>query len=104
MSAVATGMDVAPNAIARGRGDTPGRIVAWCLVTALDYAFFGPNGALYGIAGGPPDPLRSVLVVSPPGVDPVRAGRVLFPPVRALAAPRLGAPPVRPRGRWQRAL
>ena len=48
---------------------------AWCVVGALDYA--RPDDALYGIAGGPPDARRAVLVVSPPGVDAVRARRVL---------------------------
>jgi hypothetical protein len=73
-------------------------------VTALDYAFFGPNGALYGIAGGPPDARRAVLVVSPPGVDAVRARRVLFRLVRALAAAGLGALLVDPRGSGESAL
>ena len=69
----------------------PPAVVAWCVVAALDYAFFGPNDALYGIAGGPPDARRAVLVVSPPGVDAVRARRVLFRLVRALAAAGHGA-------------
>jgi hypothetical protein len=116
MSAVATGIEVAPNAIARGTCDTPGRIrlaalatrpptvVAWCVVGALDHAFFGPNGALYGIAGGPPDARRAVLVVSPPGVDAVRARRVLFRLVRALSSAGLGALLVDPRGSGESAL
>jgi hypothetical protein len=73
-------------------------------VPALDYAFFGPNGALYGIAGGPPDARRAVLVVSPPGVDAVRARRVLFRLVRALAAAGHGALLVDPRGSGESAL
>ena len=122
MSAVATGIEVAPNAIARGTGDTPGgyapsgaqsalgvatrppAVVAWCVVGALDHAFFGPNGALYGIAGGPPDARRAVLVVSPPGVDAVRARRVLFRLVRALAAAGHGALLLDPRGSGESAL
>ena len=71
---------------------------------ALDYAFFGPNDALYGIAGGPPDARRAVLVVSPPGVDAVRARRVLFRLVRALAAAGHGALLVDPRGSGESAL
>jgi hypothetical protein len=73
-------------------------------VGALDYAFFGPNDALYGIAGGPPDARRAVLVVSPPGVDAVRARRVLFRLVRALAAAGHGALLVDPRGSGESAL
>jgi hypothetical protein len=73
-------------------------------VPALDYAFFGPNHALYGVAGGPPDARRAVLVVSPPGVDAVRARRVLFRLVRALAAARQGALLVDPRGSGESAL
>ena len=71
---------------------------------ALDYAFFGPNAALYGIAGGPPDARRAVLVVSPPGVDAVRARRVLFRLVRSLAAAGFGALLVDPRGSGESAL
>jgi hypothetical protein len=67
-------------------------------VPALDHLFFGPNEALYGVAGGPPDARRSVLVVSPPGVDAVRARRVLFRLVRALAAAGHGALLLDPRG------
>jgi fermentation-respiration switch protein FrsA (DUF1100 family) len=73
-------------------------------VPALDYAFFGPNDALYGVAGGPPDARRAVLVLSPPGVDAVRARRVLFRLVRALAAAGLGALLVDPRGSGESAL
>jgi hypothetical protein len=73
-------------------------------VGALDHAFFGPNGALYGIAGGPPDARRAVLVVSPPGVDAVRARRVLFRLVHALAAAGLGALLVDTRGSGESAL
>jgi hypothetical protein len=73
-------------------------------VPALDYSFFGPNDALYGIAGGPPDARRAVLVVSPPGVDAVRARRVLFRLVRALAAAGHGALLVDPRGSGESAL
>jgi hypothetical protein len=64
----------------------------------VEYLFFGPNGALYGIAGGPPDARRAVLVVSPPGVDAVRARRVLVRLVRALAAAGFGALLIDPRG------
>lgn len=71
---------------------------------ALDYAFFGPNDALYGVAGGPPDARRAVLVVSPPGIDAVRARRVLFRLVRALAAAGHGALLVDPRGSGESAL
>ena len=71
---------------------------------ALDYAFFGPNNALYGIAGGPPDARRAVLVLSPPGVDAVRARRVLFRLVGALAAAGHGALLVDPRGSGESAL
>ena len=78
-----------PESIRPGRVATcPPAVVAWCGVAALDYAFFGPNDALYGIAGGPPDARRAVLVVSPPGVDAVRARRVLFRLVRALGGGR----------------
>jgi hypothetical protein len=73
-------------------------------VTPLDYAFFGPNGALYGIAGGPPDARRAVLVVSPPGIDAVRARRVLFRLVRALAQAGHGALLVDARGSGESAL
>jgi hypothetical protein len=73
-------------------------------VGALDYAFFGPNNALYGIAGGPPDARRAVLVFSPPGVDAVRARRVLFRLVGALAAAGHGALLVDPRGSGESAL
>jgi len=73
-------------------------------VPALDYRFFGPNDALYGVAGGPPDARRAVLVVSPPGVDAVRARRVLFRLVRALAAAGHGALLVDPRGSGESAL
>jgi hypothetical protein len=116
MSALATGIEVAPNAIASGTCDTserirlaalatrPPTVIAWCVVGALDHAFFGPNGALYGIAGGPPDARRAVLVVSPPGVDAVRARRVLFRLVHALAAAGLGALLVDPRGSGESAL
>jgi hypothetical protein len=71
---------------------------------ALDHLFFGPNEALYGIAGGPPEARRAVLVVSPPGVDAVRARRVLFRLVRALAAAGFGALLVDPRGSGESAL
>ena len=113
---MATGIEVALNAMATGTSDTPESIrpervatcppavVAWCGVGALDYAFFGPNDALYGIAGGPPDARRAVLVLSPPGVDAVRARRVLFRLVRALAAAGLGALLVDPRGSGESAL
>jgi hypothetical protein len=70
----------------------------------LDYAFFGPNGALYGLAAGPSDARRAVLVVSPPGVDAVRARRVLYRLVRALAAAGLGALLVDTRGSGESAL
>jgi hypothetical protein len=73
-------------------------------VPALDYLFFGPNDALYGVAGGPPDARRAVLVVSPPGVDAVRARRVLFRLVRALAAAGHGALLIDPRGSGESAL
>jgi alpha-beta hydrolase superfamily lysophospholipase len=73
-------------------------------VTPLDHAFFGPNDALYGIASGPPDARRAVLVVSPPGADAVRARRVLFRLVRALAAAGHGALLVDPRGSGESAL
>ena len=73
-------------------------------MAALDYAFFGPNDALYGIAGGPPDARRAVLVVSPPGVDAVRSRRVLFRLVRSLAAAGHGALLVDPRGSGESAL
>jgi hypothetical protein len=73
-------------------------------VPALDHLFFGPNDALYGVAGGPPDARRAVLVVSPPGVDAVRARRVLFRLVRALAAAGHGALLVDPRGSGESAL
>jgi hypothetical protein len=73
-------------------------------VGALDYAFFGPNSALYGIAGGPPDARRAVLVLSPPGVDAVRARRVLFRLVRALAAAGHGALLMDARGSGESAL
>ena len=71
---------------------------------ALDYLFFGPNDALYGVAGGPPDARRAVLVVSPPGVDAVRARRVLFRLVRALAGAGFGALLIDPRGSGESAL
>ena len=71
---------------------------------ALDHLFFGPNDALYGVAGGPPDARRAVLVVSPPGVDAVRARRVLFRLVRALAAAGHGALLLDPRGSGESAL
>ena len=91
--------------IRRGRlADRPPAVVAWCRVPGLDYAFFGPNDALYGIAGGPPDARRAVLVVSPPGVDAVRARRVLFRLVRALGAAGHGALLVDPRGSGESAL
>ena len=73
-------------------------------MTPLDHAFFGPNRALYGIASGPPDARRAVLVVSPPGADAVRARRVLFRLVRALAAAGHGALLVDPRGSGESAL
>jgi hypothetical protein len=73
-------------------------------VSALDHAFFGPNRALYGIAGGPPDARRAVLVVSPPGVDAVRARRVLYRLVRSLAAAGHGTLLVDPRGSGESAL
>jgi hypothetical protein len=73
-------------------------------VPALDHLFFGPNDALYGVAGGPPDARRAVLVVSPPGVDAVRARRVLFRLVHALAAARHGALLLDPRGSGESAL
>ncbi len=113
---MATGIEVALNAMATGTSNTPesirpGRVatcpppvVAWCGVAALDYAFFGPNNALYGIAGGPPDARRAVLVLSPPGVDAVRARRVLFRLVGALAAAGHGALLVDPRGSGESAL
>jgi hypothetical protein len=73
-------------------------------VGALDYAFFGPNNALYGIAGGPPEARRAVLVLSPPGVDAVRARRVLFRLIRSLAAAGHGALLVDPRGSGESSL
>jgi fermentation-respiration switch protein FrsA (DUF1100 family) len=73
-------------------------------VPALDHLYFGPNDALYGVAGGPPDARRAVLVVSPPGVDGVRARRVLFRLVRALAAAGHGALLLDPRGTAESAL
>ncbi len=73
-------------------------------MSRLDHAFFGPNDALYGIAGGPAAARRAVLVVSPPGVDAVRARRVLFRLVRALAHAGLGALLVDPRGSGESAL
>jgi hypothetical protein len=73
-------------------------------VPDLDHLFFGPNDALYGVAGGPPAARRSVLVVSPPGVDAVRARRVLFRLVRALAAAGHGALLLDPRGSGESAL
>jgi fermentation-respiration switch protein FrsA (DUF1100 family) len=73
-------------------------------VRVLDHVFFGPNDALYGIAGGPPDAPRAVLVLSPPGVDAVRARRVLFRLVRSLAAAGHGALLVDPRGSGESAL
>jgi len=87
-----------------GLATRPPVVVAWCRVPDLDYAFFGPNDALYGIAGGPPDARRAVLVVSPPGVDAVRARRVLFRLVRALGAAGHGALLVDPRGSGESAL
>jgi fermentation-respiration switch protein FrsA (DUF1100 family) len=73
-------------------------------VPGLDYLFLGPNDALYGVAGGPPDARRAVLVVSPPGVDAVRSRRVLFRLVRALAAAGHGALLLDPRGSGESAL
>ena len=70
----------------------------------LDHRFFGPNHALYGVAGGPPAARRAVLVVSPPGVEAVRARRVLFRLVRALAAAGHGALLLDPRGSGESAL
>ena len=70
----------------------------------LDHRFFGPNGALYGVAGGPAAARRAVLVVSPPGVDAVRARRVLFRVLRALAAAGHGAVLLDPRGSGESAL